>query len=74
MTSTITDFSGNIYEFNQDTGLISKNSVIVSGEDYEPCFLNSSSGPVFTGLYLKKTNQVLGLSGRLLNITSKETL
>lgn len=74
MTSTITDFSGNTYEFNLDTGLISKNSVIVSSEDYEPCFVNSSQGPVFTGIYLKKTNQILSLSGKISNIKSPETL
>lgn len=74
MTNTITDMSGNIYGFNQDTGLISMNSTILSGEDYEPCFLNSPGGPVFTGIYFKKTDQVLCLSGRLIKLTPPETL
>ena len=74
MTTNIIDPSGNIYEFNQETGLISRNSVILSGEDYEPCFLKSPGGPVFTGIYLTKTKQILGLSGRLTKITSPETL
>lgn len=74
MITTITDSSGNVYGFNQETGLISKNSTILSGEDYEPCFLNSPDGPVFTGIYFKKTNQILGFSGNLLKITSPETL
>lgn len=74
MITTITDFSGNVYGFNQETGLISKNSTIVSGEDYEPCFLNFPDGPVFTGIYFKKTNQILGMSGRLSGIVNTETL
>lgn len=74
MISSITDWSGNEYEFNSETGLISKNSVIVSGEDYEPCFINSSEGPIFTGIYLKKTNQILTINGKISKITSPETL
>lgn len=74
MITTISDQSGNVYGFNPETGLIYKNSVIVSGEDYEPCFVNSSVGPVFTGLYLKKTNQILGMSGKISKITNPETL
>lgn len=74
MINTITDTSGNVYGFNQETGLISINSVIVSGEDYEPCFLNSSGGPIFTGIYFKKTNQVLGVFGKFFNITPPEIL
>lgn len=74
MINTITDLSGNIFEFNSETGLISRNSVILSGEDYEPCFLNSPGGPVFTGIYFKKTNQFLGLSGKLSKLISLEIL
>lgn len=74
MITTITDNSGNVYGFNQETGLISKNSVIVSGEDYEPCFLNSPAGPVFTGIYMTKTNQILSVSGRTNKITDPDTL
>lgn len=74
MTYTISDYLGNVFGFNQETGLISKNSNIVSGEDYEPCFSNSPSGPVFTGIYFKKSNQVLVMSGRLVKITDPETL
>lgn len=74
MTYSIVDFSGNSYKFNQDTGLIYKNSVIVSGEDYEPCFLNSPEGPIFTGIYFKKTYQILSISGKISPVTNPETL
>ena len=74
MINSITDYSGNTYEFNSETGLISRGSVILSGEDYEPCFLNSPGGPVFTGIYFKKTDQVLCLSGKLNKLTPPETL
>ena len=36
----IIDTSGNIYEYNQDNGLISRNDIILSGAEYEPVFVS----------------------------------
>ena len=49
----IIDTSGNIYEYNQDNGLISRNDIILSGAEYEPVFVSypdNSEPPIFVGI------------------------
>lgn len=64
--SRIIDSSGNVYEFNQETGLISKNNVILSGLEYEPVFVShpdNSIPPIFVGILSKRNGTVLCMSG-----------
>lgn len=65
---TIYDMNGNVFEYNPENGLISRNNIIVSGADYEPVFTtfpDHSSPPMCVGIYFKKTGQVLCKSGKL---------
>ena len=74
---SITDMSGNLYEFNPDNGLISRNNVILSGAEYEPVFssyLDNSAPPFFVGIYFKLENKVLSISGRLSKLINSRTL
>lgn len=75
--TNITDFTGNIYGYNEENGLLSKNDRILSSTEYEPLFINypdSSEPPVFVGIYFKTTNEVLGMSGKLSKIIDSNTL
>ena len=36
METKIIDQSGNVFEYNPENGLISRNNTILSGVDYEP--------------------------------------
>lgn len=64
----INDLDGNKYEYDSSTGLISLNDAIVSSQDYEPVFINSTTSdeipPIFSGIYLKKLGRILGLNGK----------
>lgn len=73
----IIDLSGNVYEFNQENGLISKNDVILSGQDYEPVFVShpdNSMPPVFVGIYFKKEGTVLSMSGNIHKLINSRQL
>lgn len=73
----IIDNLGNVYEYNPDNGLISKNDIIVSGADHEPVFSNypdNSQPPIFVGIYLKKEGKVLGMSGTPRSLTDHRQL
>lgn len=39
---TITDRDGNIYEYDPSTQIITMNGTVLSGQDYEPVFINST--------------------------------
>lgn len=63
---SISGYDGNLYEYSQNTGLISVNGEIVSDQEYEPVFIHSSNPddpPIFSGIYVKRLNQVIGLHG-----------
>ena len=74
---SIVDNLGNVFEFNQENGLISKNNVIVSGADYEPVFQTSpdnSYPPVFVGIFLKREGSVLSMSGNIKKLINSRQL
>lgn len=66
---TITDLEGNRYDYDSKTGLISLNDKVMSSEDYEPVFINSTTSdetpPIFSGVFIKKLGKILGLNGKL---------
>lgn len=73
----IIDSSGNVYEFNQETGLISKNNVILSGLEYEPVFVShpdNSIPPIFVGILSKRSGTVLCMSGTTRKIINSKQL
>lgn len=73
----IIDSSGNVYEFNQETGLISKNDIILSGLEYEPVFVSNpdnSTPPVFVGILSKRNGTVLSMSGNTHKIINSKQL
>lgn len=73
----ITDTSGNIYEYNQENGLISRNNVILSGADYEPVFVSypdNSEPPIFVGILFRRTGTVLSMSGKTSKIINSKSL
>lgn len=65
----ITDLDGNRYAYDSETGSISLNDAIVSSQDFEPVFINSTTSdeipPIFSGIYLKKLGKILGLNGKI---------
>lgn len=52
------------YQFDPETELIIWSGQILPGSEYEPVYLNSPEGPVFTGIYKKSTDTIILLSGR----------
>ena len=77
MNTKITDTSGNIYEYNQENGLISRNNVILSGADYEPVFVSypdNSEPPIFVGILSRRTGTVLSMSGKTSKIINSKSL
>lgn len=66
---TIQDKEGNRYDYDPSTGLISLNDVVMSGADYEPVFINSTTSddipPIFSGILIKKSGKVIGLNGKI---------
>lgn len=77
MKTEFYDPNGNVFEYDSETGLISRNNVIVSGEEFEPVFarfLENEAPPIVVGIYFKYLNKVLGKSGRLNDLTNSEKL
>jgi aconitase B len=77
MITTITDTLGNVYEYNSDNGLISRNDIVLSGSDYEPVFatyLDNSEPPIFVGIYSKRMGTVLSMSGKTNKIINSRSL
>lgn len=77
MNTKIIDTSGNIYEYNQENGLISRNDVILSGADYEPVFVSypdNSEPPIFVGILSRQTGTVLSMSGKTNKIINSKSL
>ena len=66
---TITDRDGNIYEYDPSTQIITMNGTVLSGQDYEPVFINSTTSddvpPIFSGILIKKSGKILGLNGKV---------
>lgn len=73
----IIDTSGNIYEYNQDNGLISRNNIILSGAEYEPVFVSypdNSEPPIFVGILSRRMGTVLSMSGKTNKIINSKSL
>ena len=73
----IIDISGNIYEYNQDNGLISRNDIILSGAEYEPVFVSypdNSEPPIFVGILSRRMGTVLSMSGKTNKIINSKSL
>ena len=73
----IIDTSGNIYEYNQDNGLISRNDIILSGSEYEPVFVSypdNSEPPIFVGILSRRMGTVLSMSGKTNKIINSKSL
>ena len=73
----IIDTSGNIYEYNQDNGLISRNDIILSGAEYEPVFVSypdNSEPPSFVGILSRRMGTVLSMSGKTNKIINSKLL
>lgn len=73
----IIDTSGNIYEYNQDNGLISRNDIILSGAEYEPVFVSypdNSEPPIFVGILSRRMGMVLSMSGKTNKIINSKSL
>lgn len=66
---TITDREGNVYEYDPSTQIITLNGAVMSGQDYEPVFINSTTSdeipPIFSGIFIKKSGKILGLNGKV---------
>jgi hypothetical protein len=55
---------GSVFEYSEETGLISKDGIVVSGNDYEPVFSSDKEGkPLFCGIYHKSEGRFISLSG-----------
>lgn len=73
----IIDTSGNIYEYNKDNGLISRNDIILSGAEYEPVFVSypdNSEPPIFVGILSRRMGTVLSMSGKTNKIINSKSL
>ena len=73
----IIDTSGNIYEYNQDNGLISRNDIILSGAEYEPVFVSypdNAEPPIFVGILSRRMGTVLSMSGKTNKIINSKSL
>lgn len=73
----IIDTSGNIYEYNQDNGLISRNDIILSGAEYEPVFVSypdNSEPPIFVGILSRRMGTVLSMLGKTNKIINSKSL
>ena len=73
----IIDTSGNIYEYNQDNGLISRNDIILSGAEYEPVFVSypdNSEPPICVGILSRRMGTVLSMSGKTNKIINSKSL
>ena len=73
----IIDTSGNIYEYNQDNGLISRNDIILSGAEYEPVFVSypdNSEPPIFVGILSRRMGTVLSMSEKTNKIINSKSL
>lgn len=64
----INGVDGKVYEYNQESGLISINNNIMSEEEYEPVFIsdvNNNNPPIFSGIFIKRSNMIIGLNGKI---------
>lgn len=71
----IVTLTGEKYSFDPETQRIFKAGILVPSIDAEPVFSEMESGePEFSGIYLRKTNQVLSRSGKLNTLTDSNNI
>lgn len=71
----IVTLTGEKYSFDPETQRIFKAGILVPSTDAEPVFSEMESGePEFSGIYLRKTNQVLSRSGKLNTLTDSNNI
>lgn len=64
--------TGDYYRFDEETGRITKNNIVVPSYKAEPVFSdvsNRSNPPVFSGIWMKDTDQILMRSGNIHPVT-----
>ena len=71
----IVTIKGDKYSFDPETLRIFKGGEFLSKTDAEPVFMDAADGsPVFSGIYLKKTNQIVSRSGKVNGVDNADTL
>lgn len=71
----IVTLTGEKYSFDPDTQRIFKSDILVPSTEAEPVFSEMESGePEFSGIYLRRTNQVLSRSGKLNTLTDSNNI
>lgn len=59
---------GELYRFDEETGRVLRNDVVIPSYKVEPIYsdvTNRSNPPVFSGLWLKETNQIVTRAGNI---------
>lgn len=73
----IITLKGEKYSFDEDTGRIFKDGYVLSSSKVEPVYSSSfdkDRPPVFSGIYLKDTNSIVSLSGKINPVTDINTI
>lgn len=71
----IVTLTGDKYSFDPDTQRIFKGGILLGESEAEPVFSELESGePEFSGIYLKKTNQIVSRSGKINTITNPNNM
>lgn len=66
---------GDQYSFNEETGRVIKNGIILPSFEAEPVYSKGSGSlPTFSGLFLRALNAVLTRSGKLNILSDINTL
>ena len=71
----IVTLKGERYSFDPDTQRIFKDGILIPDSEAEPVFSELESGePEFSGIYLKKTNQIVSRSGKVNTIVDPNNM
>jgi len=71
----IATLKGERYSFDPDTQRIFKDGILIPDSEAEPVFSELESGePEFSGIYLKRTNQVVSRSGKINTIVDPNNM
>ena len=72
----IVTLKGNKYSYDEVTQRIYKDNILLTSAQAEPVFSNiaKETVPKFAGIYLKDSNSILSLSGKINPITDINTI
>lgn len=71
----IVTLKGERYSFDPDTQRIFKGGILMTDSEAEPVFSELESGePEFSGIHLKRTNQVISRSGKINTIVDPNNM